>query len=722
MGIINFLNHEKLNRKQSTVERVKLARPMINIFLGSELENERMWLLDFFDKRIGSGPKVRYADFIFGAEHGINEYDRFSQITMVSRVDGSYSLTCKDEDERELLSSEKLETLLIDYSKDIFNKVTTGGYAASGEILLSVFLKSDSTESSIVEPFLITLKKAFAGIYTVRLDVYCLLDQREYSSVEKGDERKASNYLTTRTLEYLCEQKKIDMFYVLSNLNSKDILNLEGVKEQIEAAGLMILLKNGVSDKRQERNEMYSDADFRANCDLYSGSNGYVYSLGHLKLEMFQDAIRYVAYKSVLMNMVQKKRHADVVREREQLSLTKDTINSIIYQSSEEKSFSRDVIVSIVRSKEFAQGSINHQNRREILTNIYGRNLEYFYDKNKPVIDMSIVDESSSALLSSTIDKLESFISSGIYSLHDVTKMLNEIMFQIELEIKAEKDSETAVMQNLNIWLNSKETNYNVKDVDKETKILTVIIKMASDFLEQQLKCDVIRMRISVYEKLKSKFSRMTAGFSNAEKIIIDAIDELKNTIESSTENELELLVGNLDNYYSRITNDIIRSDSSFSNLENKIIKEAFEKQLDPNSLYKYVVSYCEEHIMNEKMFNQNFTEEISNRLMNYENFTTENEIFDFAFNTILGTQKFYINYLVSEEINKEVAFFINSNNSFVDQKNTVIDSLRARRQMKLFYEKSYQDIDVLYILGRFSTHQISGYSSWLNAYERLKN
>jgi ADP-dependent phosphofructokinase/glucokinase len=67
------------------------------------------------------------------------------------------------------------------------------------------------------------------------------------------------------------------------------------------------------------------------------------------------------------------------------------------------------------------------------------------------------------------------------------------------------------------------------------------------------------------------------------------------------------------------------------------------------------------------------------------------------------------------------VCFLVNPGNRFVTGTNQRMQKLKASRQMKVFFEEHFYDMDILFMEGCFDLESLYNYQVYENIYNRMK-
>ena len=150
------------------------------------------------------------------------------------------------------------------------------------------------------------------------------MDQKGYKKGEKGDERKAFSYLSLSEIDSMVREKVIQMPFMLSNYTSDDCLDVDCGEERMTAAGLMMLVKDGISAKGQEQVDHYDDSIFAEDCGQ---GEGFWYSVGHFRLEVARNLIDHIVYRTIMQQIQKVEDNREDGVKLSQMQLSEDQID-----------------------------------------------------------------------------------------------------------------------------------------------------------------------------------------------------------------------------------------------------------------------------------------------------------------------------------------------------------------------------------------------------------
>lgn len=719
MGISDFILKKKARKPIRHRENIRLQKPVVNLFVGSFQKEEYGALMKLLGGRIGSSNKVHYCHLRGTSK--MDEENHFKALWAEGvGIPDEYTLEARrqlQEDGKQKVQN--LRDMAADYVNDVFNEVSTTAYSQKARIRLNVLVKPEDIQASLLPVFLPVLKEEF-GVYFpngVHVDAYVFLDQKGYKKGEKGDERKAFSYLSLSEIDDLAREKVIHMPFMLSNYTSEDCLDACCDEERMTAAGLMMLIKDGVSAQGKEKVDHYDDYMFAEDCGQ---GEGLWYSVGHFRLEVARNLIDHVVYCTVMEQMQKAKGNGEDGVKLSQMQLTEDQIDLSCGDVLGISSFPPEVFYSMVKNKGVNVAAMVNDSRGVVIQDVYGGNLDLFYKLNCTRQYQERIAEAMVVQTRKIQTVLTSMYEDEGYSLADMNVATNHILHHLEEIEKRCVQLKEAEHKSLDQWLEEKSGIANLTDIVRDTGEPRAFYQLASQYLEKrakglhvEIKLEMVGQYIEAVQNTARQYHLLAGSVGQAQR-------ELFEDIRLMEEDELDIKCGNCEDYYSGLVRKLTQEDERFHNFIRKLNSRICSGEVEGEQLFDAIISYCDESILTDKRFENDFAVEMLGRLKNYKKFNTEESIYDFAFETIMDNQKFYANYDTFANVNREVCFLVNPDNQFVSGANKRMQKLKASRQLKVFFEEYFNDMDVLFMEGRFDIKTLYNYSVYENTWKKL--
>lgn len=716
MGIIDYLKRQQKTGRKWGRDNIELLRPVVNIFVGNFSNEEYEALKETLEERIGMTSKVFFSrvcsenvyaedevfyPFVVDSLAGIRPYDA-SKWEMLNR--------CLDD-------KAEFKQDVLDFVNKVFNTVSSVAYTSQGRIRLNYIIKSDSVDAAILPSFVKACNECFNsyfanGVYT---DVYCVVDQKGYNCEEYGEERKALNYLNLSIVDSLVNEKVFKLAYIVSNYTSQNCLEQDCMTEMMQTIALNVIVKDGISVGNDVN--AYSHDNFT---EEVRASEGNFCSLGTLNLKVEEAVRSYVVYKTVFGDFCQSETSDNIVAGLiRSMGIDKNDLETKISGLFVNRGFSERVFYPMVANKQIGAASFLTMERRELIEEIFGRNLEYFWDLNYRT-DV----EKREQLVESITDRVrlvlrEAYKTNGC-SLAEISKAISEVEVSFEKYVveyeKAFNDMKIAFDE----WICSKADIKNVKEKVKETDTLRAVYQLAAQYMEKRVSIVNHENNLYVSKKCLQGIRESSQYYKKQAQVVREAYKELITLIDDIEQTELPLLVGNMNNYYTDVTQDYLEASGEYQEFRRNTNNKICSRDLAGDEIFAAIQSFCEEKILPAECYADDISMELVQRLKNYDGLTTEDDIYNRAFSTIMDNKKYYSNHTEVGSIYQEVCFLVNLDNKFVKCANENMKKLLINRELKLFYERNYKGMDILFMEGCFELRALYQYNLYQKASENL--
>lgn len=724
MGISEFILKKKAMKPIKQRQKIRLKKPIVNLFIGDFKAKEHEALISLLDDRVGLGCRINYVRISFTNSGGENERIMSLPIEGVA-VPGAYEPKERENFQQEVSQKmDKLRNLAADYVNDIFNEVSTVSYPEKARIRLNVFVKPETMEAASLPYILPVLKEEFAVYFPngVHVDAYVIMDQRGYKREERGDERKIFTYLSLNEIESLAVDKMIQMPIAMSNYVSGDYLDLECDEERMITSGLMMIIKDGMAASSslvgEDKIDEYTDYSFIEDC---KNNSGHWYSLGHFKLDVAEDLVDYIAYRALMVQMQKTTENLSAKTKLSQMELTEDQIDQFCGNLIPMSSFPSQIFYSMVKNSNANVASMVNNPRRAVIHSIYGDNLDLLYKLNCTNQYQRILEEQM-VIRSKKIQKiLTAMYEEEGYTLADMNAATNYILQHLEAIQEQCEIKKEAQHHSMDEWLEEVAGIANLRDIVKDTGEPKAFYQLASQYLDHKVLNLHIEIKLSVVQAYIETVMMIAKQYSALAVSVEGAIGELSEDINLMLEDELKIRSGNIEEFYSDLVTKVLEEDGKFASFVRKVNSKVCAGELEGEELFEQMITYCDDNILTDERFEKDFAVEMLKRLKNFEKFNNEEAIYDFAFETIMDNKKFYANYDTFSKVNSEVCFLVNPNNKFVTGTNKRMQTLKTNRQLKVFFEEHFNDMDVLFMEGCFELESMYNFKVYKNVYEKMK-
>lgn len=725
MKITDCIQKQRESRTLRKRENIELLEPIVNIFIGGFSSGDAGVLVDLLSGRIGDSDKVNYSSFNFSGKDAATMKKIRTYAVSDANMPPNYDLEGRKSFIDSLNASKELGIIISDYASEIFNSVARYTYQLKGVIRVNLIFKAEDIHAAALGRMIVLLKQSFGILYTegVYIDAYCILDQREYSQSLNSKEKKAFAYLTLCELSKLAaDENKISMAFCLSNYDSRDRLmgdsNDISTKSILTSVGLTMIMKDGICAKSGQKNDVYDEKVFKES----SRRNGEdLFSLGYMHLEKIPDAIEYVICKSILEKYRESGGKINIETVLARLELTEKSFETIGDNVIGNPFTSRDILLSMVKDATVSVSEFNYKSRGEVIKEIYGANLDLFFDLNSKADYMKRFEAELSRKIQEIRLKLENLYRNDRYTVYDLDKLLKEAVNYMEETILKSLDMNND-SRRLDEWLLGREKTTGKYDIMKETREPVIFYKIANDYMLMKLEELRYEVYSKAYERLMDELRSLSTLYENRAKMVDSAIRDLEDSIDETLEGELDLQAGNYVSYYRFVIEEIIgRNRNNFKDFIQQMNSDICSGSIGEDHFYNSITMYCNDNIMADKCFNEDFSEEMLKRLRNFNRMDADEDVYNMAYNTILDNQTYFINIITTGAINNETCFFVNSASRFVENINGRIQELKKKNRIKIFYEDHFEGIDILFMEGCFGMQKIHGFTTMKQIYNELQ-
>jgi len=724
MGIIDYLKKQQKTGQKWGRDNIEMLRPVVNIFVGNFSNEEYSVLKETLEERIGMTSKVFFCRV---CSENVHENDETFYQFVVDELAGvnSYDVSKWEMLKTCLEGKDELQHNVRDFVNKVFNTVSSVAYTSQGRIRLNYIIKSDAVDAAMLPSLVKACNECFNsyfsnGVYT---DAYCVVDQKGYNCEEYGEERKALNYLNLSAVDALVSEKLFKIAYIVSNYTSQNCLEPDCMIEMMQTIALNVIVKDGISGKNKENS--YSYDDFVQEVNAYAGN---FCSIGTLNLKVAETVRSYVVYKTVFGDFCQSEFSNTVVAGLiRSMGIDKNDLEMKINSLFVNHGFSERVFYPMVANKQIGAASFLTMQRRELIEEVFGRNLEYFWNLNCKT-DI----EKREQLVDSITDRVrqvlrEAYKTNGC-SLAEISKAISDVEEQFEKYVleyeKAFNDMKIAYDE----WLCENADIKNLKEKVKETDTLRAVYQLAAQYMEKRASIINHENNLYVSKMCLQGIRESSQYYKKQAQTVREAYEELETMVEDIEQKELDteqktelaLLVGNMNNYYTEITRNYLQSSGEYQEFKRNTNNRICNRDLAGDEIFEAIQRFCEEKILSAECYTDDISLELVQRLKNFNGLKTEDDIYNHAFETIMNNKKYYANHTEFGKIYQEVCFLVNLNNKFVKCANENMKKLLVNREMKLFFERNYKGMDILFMEGCFELRALYQYNLYQKASENM--
>ncbi|MCR5322051.1 MAG: hypothetical protein K6E85_02030 [Lachnospiraceae bacterium] len=717
---MNITEYLKATHKTQYHERdnITLLRPIVNIFAGEFDEDEKSILVETLRDRVGTSTRLHFCKICVldtQVEDGICKL----KLDAMNGI-GEYEIE-KWDNIRDGMKDSGLPEAIKDYAATVFNEAGEFSFESRGWIRLNFIVKMDWAGTAAFDQILSCFKSEFGKYYEngVLTDVYCLLDQKAYSTEEHGDERKALNYRSLDLIEKLMSSKTMNPAFVLSNYTSRNVLEQGFPIPQLRTIALHMIIKDGKTAKLHENS--FSEKNFTEEA---KGMEGRLATLGSLNLEVDEGTRNQVVYKIVFSDLFDSVGENSAVSEMvTKLGINEDSVKNKVLSVRRRGSVSENQLYPLFMNEKVNPTRILNVNCDEIIEELFGKGLDYYFDNNLVMRDDSEKNSLINQIARQFEDTLLNIFADRKYSLSEIRDAMSEINSSLNDMVDTYKQNISSYEDGLDMWKRSNFQSRDLQKTEKETGVPKVFYQIALEYLGKRARLEQNRLAYEIVEGIKERVSEKVRYTLEQMRTFEEAVNDLEREIDEKIEQDNnDLKYGNIMNYYSMQVEKWINAHNSLydrfvSELRNKISKNMIAGE----SIFEYVVKFCDENMLNSPEFSNDFSQEMVCRLKDYKNYHTDESIYGLVFSTIMDNKTFFANSITNGKVPNAVCFLVNPDNKFINSTNKEMNSLLLNQKMSWFFEKSFAGMDILFMEGCFPASRLYQYELYKGAFGRYE-
>lgn len=727
MGFIDYIQTAGEKEIGSLGRNLRMKQPVVNILLGEFSEKERRALEYYPGRYVNTRENVFWL-----CTKGQREEDFV--LTLPEHC-GTYGLDIRTKLKDYAQSSEALKKELQGYAGRIFNcsASTHTGFQNPGCLQMNFLVKPDEAAAGMLEPLVALVEDAFEVYYDGyrRKEVYLFMDQR--AGAEQADERRASNYLslceTDQMMQGIDGKRKLQLAYFLSNFDSRGVLRQDYEKERCAAFGMLFLMKNAVPDGGN--GSIYRDEDFgyavAGKASLHNQEPGMFCSLGYMSLESHEILARLAVYRTVFEELMSVRSGLSPEEYREELNLTEADWKETVLKHRQEVPYTEMDWRSIVR-KPVMESELIGKTNGSCIERLYGKHLDLYLELNCRNQEQSL----------QTADRWSGELRKNLRGIGRRVRLSPfeqiRMLGWIEEELLRQEENYEQVgrgcQDKLEDWERVRCSNLSRKKLAVTKESETLFLQSREYIIRKQRVMDAQTQKHTVscmHENLKS----LSECFAGYQKLIEEAYGDLERKIREirrATPAEKELQVVNSDTYYSKVVREILKKNTKYCELCEKVCEMAFsgeKAETSAESIYRLVCDFCDREVMDRIGFHREFMEEIFHRLRGYQTqsgkeLRNSDDIADYMLQMI-DQCKFYMfkSIFGLSRIHEEMCFLLDSGSEFAqaDGNGALAVQLIRDNRLKLFREDGCERLDVLFLAGNICKEELYQYESYKKSY-----
>lgn len=626
---------------------------------------------------------------------------------------------------------EDVKEALCRFAAGVYNAALRENFRDIGCLRLNFFIKPDEADAGLLHPLWKFFQKELGRYFDIQIqtDLYLVTDQSAFA--RKAPERQASSFLTLQEADGMIRRGEASLAYILSNMDSRGRICSPG--EPYEAAALLMVAKCGLPE-RTDGASLYDDRDFGnaiANVGAAVGLEpGAFCSVGSISLDVHEQLMVLAVCRSVWNRLCRVRENLDTERIREDFGAGEKDLDNLARKGLERLRYGETEWQSTLRSRNQMEEKLLNLTQGEAVEVFYGRNLDLYLELNGTGMT-EIQDQ-----IREWARGLEERIEQQSFS-HRLTAVETEMVLQkLEESLQACLEETEKLCQGartkLEKWKETKCRGLSRQKVPY-TKESVTLFQLAVGYLRLLWEEKNVQARRLRQKEMRAAVRTIRDKYGRCRRMAQTAVGELtghiRDILEENAQRQEKLLsVVNVDDYYSRITEEMLENSRKFQELSFHLLKLAGEgkvKEQEPETVYEPVLRFCREELLGNPVFHQEFLTEIFKRLKGWRRpdgveLKKEEDISDFILQNIEDCRRYFYRGTASlEQIHEEMCFFLDTDSPLVKTGGSSIAAkLIWNNRLKLFCETQSRELRILYLAGNIRMETLHQFDSYKRAWE----
>lgn len=722
MGILEIFEKYSAGSFRDKAQYIRLSKPVLNIFVGDFKTEELKTLTDLMENRVGTVKSIQYALLCFGKKQNKPENERIKVFRFEkAATPKEFSLEARLEFQESVEKNCDFEERFSAYIEEISDAVSTEQYSYRGQIRVNLLIRAEEFEAAALKYWLPVMQNLLSDYFPnmVRTDAYVFLDQRAQGG-KYGNQKRAFTYLTLEEIDQMAKAGAIQMPFCLSNQTSQNCLELYSMQDRIRTAGLMMLVKDGITSERGENS--YSDEEFASDCSGYGDESWY--SLGHFHMDVEEELIKLIVCRELLRQLLSGNDDLHLDDYLRRLELMEVQIQDECREMIAIPQTVDRIFYSMVKNTGVNAAGMVSNSRKNIIDAVYGANLDLFFQLNCGMLWKERMEEQMQTRKQKITSTFEAFQQEGT-SLADMNRIMGWMLECLNDVLKKKEQEEEAKRSELEVWCTERAGIANLRDRSKETGEPVAFYRLGQQYLAKKasslhatmMRCALERY-IEIIEQIRKPYQASYRMLETAERDLTGAIFRL----EREEKDKREILVENCQIFYGALTQKLVKNRAEIQAFLRSLEESMKGSSFNENNIFMRLIEFCGTNIMFLPEFEKNFEREMLQRLMGSERFDNKESIYELVITTIMENQKFYALVDTYQTPACEICFLVNSDNEFVKSTSEYMQRLRTNQQMKLFKEEHFDDMDVLFMEGRFDIKNLHLFTRYQQIFEKQNN
>ena len=599
-------------------------------------------------------------------------------------------------------------------------------FEGKSTVQIVLLVRAEQAGAGCLRSFSRAVKECFSPYFMNQCLIHtCIfLDQRAYFDNTAND-RYASMYLTLKEADLLKKDHLLTSLFVLSNMNSREVMDEENVREAYQAVAYMILgtAEDSVWKSRDRGLNLTIFQEIIDNANLGNDvEGGCFYSLGYRHLEQDHELIVKSACAGVLQELTDKE---------ENKSLSQSWLENEIKKCSADTCSPARDLGKIARDMRLEEAQLHASTVGNAIRRMYGHHLELYYQLNmpfgKPLEAMvragckNIAAKVRQTILSggATLFEAEQYYEQLIGYCEGLSKNCEEQQMQFEADIKK------LGSMNYSSYAMGLGRRRNGSTLDTVTAgFMEVLRKVYTARYRRQMMLNFIRE----LNYLLGKYRQYTSCIEAAQEDLERELNMVLSVARKDPQRRPQQAYADV--YYISETRELCRKSSAYRKLIQDISLYAEEDAaFQEEKLYDLVDAFVRNSLLPQKLYHQDYLEEIVSRMEGSDEdpsyrLVTPSDVYDQTLGDIDVCRHYLCKAVFGSARQQDImVFFQNREDTFVlseNHDNHAINEIRAEK-LRISPDAGNPALDVLFVAGNIGLEGIYLFDRYRSAWENAQ-
>ena len=613
------------------------------------------------------------------------------------------------------------ESVIEAISEKVHSQVGSMQFPKDREVRIVVTIRSDDPMAMACAQLCRSLRDEFERYFTTQclIDLFLVLNQtpRPYRKVKEEYQR---TYLALKAADDLARENDINGLWVISNADSKGVVDDDNFRKGYLAQGYYILLQAAECENTDKRFQYISFLKaINSSNNTVQIKKGNFGTIGLMHYEPDMETARLAALGSVYEKMQET---------RDNLVWDTGSFEEEIRALIGSAALDTRSLKKVARSAKKTENSIQSGSVGKAVADLFGRNIELTLKLNAP--DTEELRKKGSEITGALGKKLMTQTRSGERTIAEAGQYLQSLIERFEKssqDARILRDQAVAELQDFEkqpytAWRSEKKRHSGSIGMlcdDMAEKLTRKMSQEISVMLQDSIAADL--------RDLKRKYDRL-GEFLEKEKNAVGA--KLQGAMHNAALNPgCFVCAGGADKYYGTLMKGEF-SSADFARLKKAVaaVVEDGGANFDPRPVSKLCEDFTKNIESSNSSFSRGLIEELPARLKGYgatekDRVKTPDDAYDLALSKIFEDRVSLMDAtFFGRERQEAMVFFQSSGTAFAfstNEANIAVNNIRDKN-LKIFKTSEEKQLDVLMVVGNIPREGIFQFDEYEKAYNEL--